>query len=177
MIKRAARPLVALLIACQGVHAFERVECMDRPDGSVYIFKRVADRPRDLEVRIYHGWQYGRYNLPGLPIGVEEDFLNTRYDVRTPGEREAAIAAFTPLERLIFEMDVVFHHRFRDCELGAVPAAGSAYGIPTLVDDSLLRMPDIYMEGGDHEELVHLSGEAFRGIVSRSLHGRFSRPH
>lgn len=66
---------------------------------------------------------------------------------------------------------------FRDCELGAVPAAGAAYGIPTLVDESLLRMPDVYLEGGDHEELVHLSGEAFRGIVGPSLHGRFARPH
>ena len=66
---------------------------------------------------------------------------------------------------------------FGDCEPGAVPAAGPVYGIPTLVDDSLLRMPDVYLEGGDHEELVHLSGPAFRKLLAESLHGRFSRPH
>jgi len=58
-----------------------------------------------------------------------------------------------------------------------VPAAGSAYGVPTLVEDSLLRLPDVYLEGGDHEELVHVSGMAFRALVAQSLHGRFSRPH
>lgn len=64
---------------------------------------------------------------------------------------------------------------FADCELGAVPAVGP-YGIPTLVDDSLLRLPDVYLEGGDHEALVHLSGSAFRALLARSRHGRFSRP-
>lgn len=66
---------------------------------------------------------------------------------------------------------------FLDCEIGAVPAAGPVYGVPTLVDDSLLRMPDVYLEGGDHEELVHLNGPVFRELVTASLHGRFSRPH
>jgi len=66
---------------------------------------------------------------------------------------------------------------FSDCEVGAVPAAGSAYGIPTLVEASLLRMPDVYLEGGDHEALVHLSGMAFRALAARSARGRFSRPH
>lgn len=65
---------------------------------------------------------------------------------------------------------------FGDCEVGAVPAVG-AYGVPTLVDDSLLRLPDVYLEGGDHEELVHLSGTAFRALLAQSAHGRFSRPH
>jgi len=65
---------------------------------------------------------------------------------------------------------------FGDCEVGAVPAAGPVYGVPTLVEDSLLRMPDVYVEAGDHEELVHLSGPAFRQLVAQSLHGRFSHP-
>ena len=66
---------------------------------------------------------------------------------------------------------------FRDCEVGAVPAAGAAYGIPTLVDNSLLRLPEIYFEAGDHEDLVHLRAPAFRELLSGSLQGRFSRPH
>jgi Ala-tRNA(Pro) deacylase len=66
---------------------------------------------------------------------------------------------------------------FHDCEMGAVPPAGPVYGVPTLVEESLLRMPDLYLEAGDHEELVHLSGPAFRQLVAQSLHGRFSHPH
>ncbi len=66
---------------------------------------------------------------------------------------------------------------FRDCELGAVPPMGSAYGIPTVVDDSVLRLPDLYFEAGDHEELVHVSGEAFRTLLADAPHGRFARPN
>lgn len=65
---------------------------------------------------------------------------------------------------------------FDDCEVGAVPPAGPVYGVPTLVEDSLLRMPDVYLESGDHEGLVHVSGPAFRQLVAQSLHGRFSHP-
>ncbi len=65
---------------------------------------------------------------------------------------------------------------FADCELGAVPPLGRIYGIPTVIDDSLLRLPDVYFEAGDHEELVHVSGLAFRARLSGSAHGRFSRP-
>jgi Ala-tRNA(Pro) deacylase len=37
-------------------------------------------------------------------------------------------------------------------------------------------MPDVYLESGDHEALVHLSGPAFRQLVAQAPHGRFSRP-
>lgn len=117
MLKEALVVTSIMLFSCPKALAFERVECMDRPDGSVYILKRIAGLHNVLDVRIYHGWQYGEHRLPGLPIGVEEDFLNARYVTRTARDREAAIAAFTPLENLIFNMDIVFHHRFNDCEL------------------------------------------------------------
>ena len=66
---------------------------------------------------------------------------------------------------------------FRDCALGAVPPVGDAYNLPMLVDESLLRMPDVYFEGGDHEELVHVRAEAFRELVRRAQRGRIGRPH
>lgn len=66
---------------------------------------------------------------------------------------------------------------FADCEEGAVPALGRAYGVPTVIDDSLLRMPDLYFEAGSHRDLVHLSGTAFRALLAGSPHGRIARPH
>lgn len=63
---------------------------------------------------------------------------------------------------------------FPDCERGAVPALGSAYGMETLLDDTLANQDDIYIEGGDHESLIHLSGEAFRRVLGRVRHGDFS---
>jgi Ala-tRNA(Pro) deacylase len=66
---------------------------------------------------------------------------------------------------------------FPDCARGAVPPLGDAYNVPMLVDESLLRMPDIYFEGGDHEDLVHVQGEAFRELMRRARHGIIRRPH
>lgn len=66
---------------------------------------------------------------------------------------------------------------FADCALGAVPATGAAYNIPMLVDDSLLRMPDVYFEGGDHEDFVHVDREAFGQLMDQAWHGRIARPH
>lgn len=50
---------------------------------------------------------------------------------------------------------------FRDCERGAVPALGEAYGMGMLIDPALVRQADIYLEAGDHESLVHLSIDEF----------------
>ncbi|MDX5332457.1 MAG: YbaK/EbsC family protein [Gammaproteobacteria bacterium] len=63
---------------------------------------------------------------------------------------------------------------FADCAPGAVPALGPAYGMETLVDSSLDTQDDIYLEAGDHESLVHLSGAAFRNLLGKARHGDFS---
>jgi Ala-tRNA(Pro) deacylase len=65
---------------------------------------------------------------------------------------------------------------FEGCEVGAVPPVGAAYYIPTAIDDSLLRLPDVYFEAGDHEDLVTVSREGFWELLAGSPHGRFSRP-
>lgn len=64
---------------------------------------------------------------------------------------------------------------FRDCEVGAVPPLGHAYGIETVYDDSLAQMPDIYFEAGDHEELIHVTREEFMRLMGMARHGKFSQ--
>ncbi len=63
---------------------------------------------------------------------------------------------------------------FEDCELGAIPPVGMAYGIETIVDDSLAEQSEIYFEGGDHESLVRVSGEGFELLMDQVQHGSFS---
>jgi Ala-tRNA(Pro) deacylase len=62
-----------------------------------------------------------------------------------------------------------------DCTAGAVPPFGEAYGIDTVIDDSIAAQPDIYFEGGDHMTLVHMSGPAFCMVMAHARHGQFSR--
>jgi Ala-tRNA(Pro) deacylase len=63
---------------------------------------------------------------------------------------------------------------FPDCEPGSVPALGAAYGLHVVVDDSLARQQDLYLEGGDHAHLVHISGTDFRKLTEGAQHGRFA---
>jgi Ala-tRNA(Pro) deacylase len=64
---------------------------------------------------------------------------------------------------------------FPDCQEGAVPALGVAYGLPAVVDEQLDGCDDIYFEGGDHRSLVHISGDQFGRLMGDVPHGRFSR--
>jgi Ala-tRNA(Pro) deacylase len=65
---------------------------------------------------------------------------------------------------------------FRDCEIGALPAIGPAYGLETLVDDTIAEQPEIYFEAGDHEQLIHVSSEVFETLMGEEIrHGHFSQ--
>lgn len=54
---------------------------------------------------------------------------------------------------------------FPDCDLGAIPPCGAAYGLKTLVDTAILGQPEVFFEAGDHENLVKVSGEQFRSLL------------
>jgi Ala-tRNA(Pro) deacylase len=66
---------------------------------------------------------------------------------------------------------------FSDCVFGAIPPLGEAYNVPMLVDESLLRMPDVYFEGGNHEDLVHVQRDAFHRLMGAAKQGHFGRPN
>jgi len=60
---------------------------------------------------------------------------------------------------------------FKDCEPGALPPLGLAYGIDTILDQSLVDAPDVYFEAGDHEALVHVSGSEFLKVMADAPRG------
>lgn len=65
---------------------------------------------------------------------------------------------------------------FPDCEVGAVPPIGMAYGLTTIWDPntSLGREETIYFEAGDHEHLVCVTGEQFHELMAPAERGQFS---
>ncbi len=65
---------------------------------------------------------------------------------------------------------------FEDCEVGAVPPLGDAYGMATLIDDRLTEKPEIFFESGDHEELVGMSSVDFMRLQPQAMHGHFASP-
>ena len=65
---------------------------------------------------------------------------------------------------------------FDDCELGAVPPIGMAYGVRTIWDpgSSLGKLEEIFFEAGDHESLVRMSGSQFHELMAPAERGEFS---
>lgn len=64
---------------------------------------------------------------------------------------------------------------FPDCERGALPPIAPAYRLPVVFDDALSKLPEVYFEAGDHEDVVHVRGEDFVALLEGALHGHFSR--
>lgn len=62
---------------------------------------------------------------------------------------------------------------FGDCETGAVPPVGFAYGMMTVIDDSLAEKQELYFEAGDHRNLIHVNGDQFRVLMDKAVHAHF----
>jgi Ala-tRNA(Pro) deacylase len=77
-------------------------------------------------------------------------------------------------QRLGLATETDVEQTFEDCDVGAIPACGSAYGVKVFLDDALRDHGDIYFEAGDHEHLVMMSGKEFERLIHEENHGAFS---
>jgi Ala-tRNA(Pro) deacylase len=100
-----------------------------------------------------------------LLVVVPSDYHIELETLRRILKREVALAHEGELGRL-----------FPDCELGAVPPIGEAYGLATLWDPStsLGQLDRVFFESGDHEHLVAVSGEQFHELMAPAERAEFS---
>lgn len=64
---------------------------------------------------------------------------------------------------------------FADCQPGAVPPLGEAYGIDTIVDEAFNLLSKVYFEAGDHEQLIVVNNEQFHLLMKGVRHGYFCK--
>ena len=63
---------------------------------------------------------------------------------------------------------------FLDCDPGAVPALSNAYGLDVIWDEQLTNASEIYIEAGDHENLIHMHGDEFCKLMEDLPHSIIS---
>jgi Ala-tRNA(Pro) deacylase len=63
---------------------------------------------------------------------------------------------------------------FKDCDEGAVPALSNAYGLDVIWDEQLTNASEIYIEAGDHENLIHMHGDVFCKLMKDLPHNIIS---
>lgn len=104
--------------------------------------------------------------------------------------RECQMVAMIPadqeihLGRLVLDHGVEFSlaseasvtSLFRECEPGVVPGLPNAWGVEMVWDDDLMAQPDIYLEAGDHERLLHIETRYLRELFGDAPHCHFSQP-
>lgn len=64
---------------------------------------------------------------------------------------------------------------FEDCEPGAIPAIGPAYGLKTVIDERLTAHQEVYFEAGSHEDLIHMQTDQFLSLMGDAYRARFAR--
>ena len=65
---------------------------------------------------------------------------------------------------------------FPDCDLGAIPPLGPAYGVETLMDQALTSLATVYLESGDHKSLIKINGEALTELLGGVRRGHYCEP-
>ncbi len=107
-------------------------------------------------VLLKHGWEYLMVVLPAdrtVKLDNVAHFMGREYEIAPKMKAEELLD---------------------DCEPGAIPPVGPAYGVETLIDISLDHLSDVYFEAGDHEHLVHVDGFDFGYMFKDCRHGDFS---
>ena len=54
---------------------------------------------------------------------------------------------------------------FPGCELGAEPPIGALFGLPTIADESLLKLRKVTFQAGNHHEAVTMSTDDYRRLA------------
>ena len=138
-----------------------------------------------------HGFTESAYDsacvsrLPSSNV-VKAVLLKDRFGSSNPHYVIAAIPAGNKLKipwvnqelqrDLVLAEEVELASLFPDCLLGAVPAMAQAYNIQLIWDDQLARQPELYFEGGNHEELIHIHGDQFPPLFDAYPHTVISLP-
>jgi Ala-tRNA(Pro) deacylase len=78
-------------------------------------------------------------------------------------DRRLGLASESEIDRL-----------FDDCDSGAVPPVGAAYGLPIILDRSLRGRQAVWFEGGDHRTLVQVAGSDFDRLMTSAREATFS---
>lgn len=78
-------------------------------------------------------------------------------------------------KRLKLASEGTITETFPDCDEGAIPACGTAYGVEVFTDDALMDKEDIFFEAGDHESLVHVTRGEFSRLMPEMAHGNFAK--
>ncbi len=110
--------------------------------------------------------------------GVLLDGMDCQMVAMIPADQDIRLGKLGQEQGMEFSLadEASVSRLFRECEPGVVPGLPNAWGVDMVWDDALMAQPDIYLEAGDHERLLHIETRYLREAFGDALHCRFSQP-
>lgn len=113
-------------------------------------------------------------------IATKRHYKRTYCVVVLPADRDVDLhevrdIAFQDVELAKeYELTVLFP----DCAVGAIPALGEAYGLPTYIDEAFIDTEsDIFFEAGDHQELIRIDTHQLEALLPDAEFVSISKTH
>jgi Ala-tRNA(Pro) deacylase len=103
----------------------------------------------------------GEFVLCALPASYKIDLLELRSQLRANEVELADEAALLSC--------------FPDCELGAEPPIGRLWGMPTLMDESLVNGDYVMFQAGTHDQAISMTLAEYRRLAQPEM-AHFARP-
>jgi Ala-tRNA(Pro) deacylase len=110
--------------------------------------------------------------------GVLLDGVDCQMVAMIPADREIHLGRLGLHHDMEFSLadEASVSQLFGECEPGVVPGLPNAWGVALVWDDKLMAQPDIYLEAGDHERLLHIETRYLREAFGDAPHCHFSQP-
>jgi Ala-tRNA(Pro) deacylase len=113
-----------------------------------------------------------------LAKGVLLDGMDCQLVAMIPADKEIQLGKLGQDQGMEFSLaeEASVNRLFSECEPGVVPGLPNAWGVEMVWDDDLMAQPDIYLEGGDHERLLHIETRFLREAFGDAPHCHFTQP-
>ncbi|MBN8766905.1 MAG: YbaK/EbsC family protein [Thiobacillus sp.] len=154
--------------------------------NALHRMERFLDRhmiPFDIVTHPHSQTSTETARAAGIPLnrvakGVLLDGAGCQMVAMIPADREIHLGKLGLDNGMEFSLadEASVSQLFDACEPGVVPGLPTAWGVEMVWDDDLLAQPDIYLEGGDHERLLHIQTRYLRDLFGEAPHCHFSQP-
>ena len=110
--------------------------------------------------------------------GVLLDSAGCQMVAMIPADREIQLGKLGQDHDMEFSLaeETSVSRLFSECEPGVVPGLPNAWGVEMVWDDDLMAQPDVYLEGGDHRCLLHVSTRHLQAMFGDAPHCHFTQP-
>jgi Ala-tRNA(Pro) deacylase len=113
-----------------------------------------------------------------LAKGVLLDSAGCQVVAMVPSDQDVRLGQLGQDNAMAFNLadEASIDQLFSGCAPGVIPGLPNVWGVEMIWDDALMAQPDVYLEAGDHERLIHVETRFLRKAFGDAQHCHFCQP-